>query len=264
MLILPQFRNILFNRQPPLAKLLDVRSDVSDLSTYTFTNVNIGDFGTTRTFDETSAVAMSTSRSPGRKMLAVMVHSEDAAVTWTITSCSIGGVAGTERVDRGGATQAVNSGIYTFTTDILQNITNTDIVVVFSEAVTSCAIGVVSVENMGHHDRINSATNTNASGDMSISPSASLKADLYPILLGCATCAGAETFQVAAENASGITTQCGGNFPELLYDEQNAEMSFAAWWQYSPQYVTPDMPPIRANTNWSGSGAGDVVAVTFA
>jgi hypothetical protein len=263
MLFLPAFRNILFNRQPPLVKVLDVQSSVSDLTTYTFAGANIGDFGSTRSFDETSAIAMSMPRSPGRKFLAVCVHSEDAAVTWTIDNVTVGGVAGVERADRGGATNAINTGIWTFTTDILQGITNSDIAVTFSEAITSCAIGVLSVENMGPHDRINSATNTNTS-DMSLSPSVSIKSELYTLMLGAATCAGAETFVVDAMNAAGVTNQSSGVHPDILYDQSNAEMSFAAFWQYCPQYVTPDMAPCRVNCSWTGAGAGDAVAVTFA
>jgi hypothetical protein len=262
--MLPFTFNPLFTRKAPLVKLMDLRVDTADLTTYTFSACNIGDLGTEVSEDETSSIEISLPRTPGRKFLAVCIHGEDAAATFSINGCTLGGVAGVERVDRGGATAVVNSGIYTWNTDIIQNLANTDIVVTWSEAITSCAIGVLSVENMGPFDRINSANNQGTS-TMSLSPSASAKADIYTLMIGCGSCSGANTnFEVEARNAAGITTQVNGNHPDLLYSGTSAELSYAAFWMFSNQYVTPDMPPCRIECDWSGADGADVVGVTFA
>ena len=129
----------LFKRQAPRVRLLDFRNDVADLTTYTFTGVNVGDHGSTMHYENTTADFDPQLRTPGMKALFIIVHAEDAAITFGITSVRLGGaggVLGQEQADRGGGTSAINTGIYRWLPANIQGITSTDVIVTMSEAVT--------------------------------------------------------------------------------------------------------------------------------
>lgn len=146
MVLHPAWSTIL-RGQVPSVKLTDLRNDVSDLTTYTFTNCAIGPI----TFGVAGAgtpIPGQVLRSSGFRNIAVIVHGEDAATSFSVTGVTIGGVSGTEQIDRVGATSAINTAIYTWAGSTLDGIANTNIAVTWSEAITSCAIGVLSIENM--------------------------------------------------------------------------------------------------------------------
>lgn len=244
-----------FRRAAPLVKLLDVQSDISDLTTYTFTGVNAGDVGSTGTQTDTFG-ANPHMRSTGRKLIIVIVHGEDALATFSVTGVTLGGVAGTEIVDRGGGTVALNTAIYSWDTTSLGNITTTDVVVTWDEAITACAIGVLSVDNIGVYV-VRSSSTTNGSGAMTVSGGSNITGhEIFSLCIGGSTCAtGTETFEVSAEGSS---TGQGCVDPMILYESSNAEIAFAGFWSYLPAYPY-DNTPFRFVANWSGTGNGDLV-----
>jgi hypothetical protein len=242
-----------------MVRLLDVQNLATDLTTYTFTGVNCGEFGTTLT---NSADAYGTNphqRSTGRKAIVVIVHGEDAATTFGVSGVTLGGVAGVELVDRGGGATAINTAIYIFHTDGLQGITSTDIAVTFSEAVTACAIGVLEVSNFGLVVANGTATAV-ATGNLVLAPTMSaVNSDRNMLFI-----VGTTAVQVVGEFLS-VTTPSGSvhSSPELLYDRSNAEISYAALWTYSQQYNGANTDFFGLTLDWATAGASDAACVGF-
>lgn len=245
----------------PTVRMTDFKSDVADLTTYTFTACNIGPRG--QNFGEPVAYGtVPHLRNVGCKAIFVVVHAEDAAITFAITSCSLGGVAGTEQVDRGGGTAAINTGIYVFYPKDLEGITNTDIVVVMSEAVTTCAVGVLIAENFGVINNTNSSAST-ATGAMSDTITGGLATyEFGALCIGGSTCAtggGTEKFASEAQESS---TGTGHANHHVLYDFGNAEMDCAAFYTWMPAYPR-DNVVFRVRSSWSGAGNGDQAIVAY-
>lgn len=254
MLMLPAHR-VLLASPYPRAKFLDLRSDTTALTTYTFTGVNIGPRGTSEL--RTQAVGTDQiMRSPSNKMVCIIVHTKDDAVTWTISSCTLGGVAGGKVVDRGGATNAINTAIFQWNDGALAGITNTNVVVTASEAVTSCAIGVVSVENFY---LANTTTPASASGTATgaTNVSTTLNND-SPTLNYCSLVGSTCTTANLAETPiwSPSTGNTNGSFaPIMLYEGGDANMSYSAAFQVAPGYCANQGAAMRLD--WSGAGAFD-------
>lgn len=256
MLTLHHAWSTILNRQTPMVKLCDVRSDTTDLTTYTFTAVNLGDLGSVASIAGDAYGVNPHMRSNGRKMIVVVIHGEDAAVTFGVTSCSIGGVAGTECADRGGGTNAINTATYSWDTNALQGITNTDVVVVWTEAITGCAIGVLSVENIGLAQLFATAA-TNGTSLITASPSRSLTND--------------DTFAVAVMGSTNLTSTETATFgsgtgglcnPMLLYSSDNGEFAYAAAWAYSAQWCG-GIASYPTTVGWSGASGMDLVTCMF-
>jgi len=144
----PAFSTV-FAQQKPRVVLQDLRLDAVGATTYTFTACQLGDFGGTYSAVNTDSFSASSVRTGSKKHIVVLIHSRDAATLFTVNSATLGGVAGTEIADRGGATVACSSAIYRWSTEALADITGSNIVVTFSEAITACAISVLLVENVG-------------------------------------------------------------------------------------------------------------------
>ena len=255
----------MLSRPRPDVKLLDVRSDVTNLTTYTFTSVNLGDLGGTMSTSGDAYSANPHVKAKSRKMVAVIVHGEDAATTFGVNSVTIGGVAGTENIDRGGATVLVNTAIYWWPTSALQGITSTDVVVTFSEAVTSCAIGVVLIDNIGLIIDLGPSTAQDAgTGTMqiTITPALANSTSDAVILFGSTCATGTETVQFNSDN-TGLATSigCQGMPINTLYDSSNAEIAFAAGWTWIPAYPAGAFNSFTIV--WSGTGACDAVASAF-
>ena len=257
--------NTLFRRKAPFVNVFDLRSDDTDLTTYTFTTCNLPELGFG---GHEAALAYGSGlpgvlRTPGCNAVAVIAHGEAATVTFGVNSITIGGVAGAERVDRGGATSAVNSAIYTWTSGQLADIANTDIVVTWSKAITSCAIGVLGIYNIGLLSFVGSG-----SGQGTTSLNGNIGANLtghetHVLTIGGSTLsvgAGAETYQVQMQGIS------GGGFgrdANILYEGFSAEISFSAFWGYTDQYCADNDPIYGIRAGWSGSAAGDQVVAGF-
>jgi len=248
----------IFKRAAPLAKVLDVRTDVTDLTVYTFTAVNIGDLGGQNNAINSTYGTNPHLRSSSAKSIFVIVHAADAATTFGVTSVTIGGIAGLEIVDRGGATNAINTGIYVFPSNTLnlQAITDTDVVVTMTEAVTGCAIGVVSVENVGVFHYPSSATSTSTGALTPANNTVLTNTDMFSFILLGSTCAG-PTETISVFNA--VTSNCV--HPTLLYESNNGEFAYAAAWAYSPTWNGGNTTVIRLEASWSGGAAGDAAAI---
>lgn len=250
-------------RQAPQVEVLDVRDSSSGLTTYTFTSCNVH-FGSVHSIAGDAYGTDPHVRSPGRKMIVVVVHGDDSASSFGVNSVTIGAVAGTERVDRAGITNPPNTAIYTWDTNSLDGITSTDIAVTWSEAITACAIGVLLVSNLGLCQFVNSATAA-ATTALDLAPAASVTGfDTFAIAIcgsSCATGGGTETARIThATTGSGQVN--GDSCPILLYSNSNALLDYCAFWSYSQQYLG-DVVPFRMTVNWSSTGNSDAVMATF-
>ena len=253
----------IFRRKAPLVKLFDVRSDDSDLTTYTFTACNIPEHGFGSLEAAFAYGAMpGVLRTAGLGAVAVIVHGEDAATTFNVTSVTIGGVAGTERVDRGGGTSAINTAIYTWLPSQLVGITDTDIVVTWSEAILACAIGVVGIYNIGLFSIIGTSTSQGTTSlNCTIDPLLTGH-ETHSLTLGGASCMGGAGTEGFGLINSGVSSGSHGNAPDILYDLYSNEISFSAWWGYTPQYSGgEEIYAVRGT--YSGTASGDHVAVAI-
>lgn len=222
-----QFQQLFFGRTVPKVTLLDMKSSASDLTTYTFSSCNLGAPGGTATAAGELVTALPHIQSSSRSAIIVCIHSEDAATNFGITSCSLGGVAGVEAVDRLGATVLGNSGIYVFDTAAIAGITNTDIVVVMTEAVTACAIGVILVDGLGVLHVIATASGTGINTFVSPVPAAVEHQQLGVVMIIAATSENPATLPQFTPTSS--TSTGGGLYaPILLYEGATAEHAFAA------------------------------------
>lgn len=250
----PAFRTI-FKPQMPVMKVLDVQSSTADLTTYTFANMSLGDQGADG--DQGSLGTNPHIRSPSHKLYFVIVHAEAALATWTVSSVTFGGVGISSRVDGGGVT-TVSTAIFSMPAENLRAATTNDIVVVFSKAVTAAAVAIISVENIGTQTNI-SAPITSGTGALAMDPSTStFSLETFGYLLAGTTCS------VGTENVDFQPSTQGGVSPVLLYEGSNAEIAFAAAWNYSPQDNADNNNSLGMIINWNGAGTGDAAGVVFA
>lgn len=254
MLFTPAQRLILHSPYPR-AKFLDLKSDPTGLTTYTFTGVNIGPRGTS----ELRAQSLGTDqimRSPSNKLVAIVVHTKASAVTWTISSCTLGGVAGGKVVDRGGATNAINTAIFQWNDLAIAGITTTDVVVTGSKALLGCAIGVISLENFYC---ANTSTPASASGTNTAATNVSSTLNTNSPTLNFCSIAGSTctTANMAETPIWSISTgnNCGSFHSIMLYEGGDAVQSYSAAFQVAPGYCANQGAAMRLD--WSGAGAFD-------
>lgn len=261
----PVWRTIL-KRKKPEVKVMDVVSSTADASVYTFSAANLGDIGSVASTTGDLYPTVPHQRSPGRKMIVIVVHGEDSIANFTVTSVTIGGIAGTEVIDRGGGTSAINTAIYFWPTDVLQGISSTDIGVTFGETVSGCAVGVLSINNVGIVDN-GGATGTRTAvgtGELTLTPGPTamdVEEPFHLLIVGstCITGGGTEVFSMRS-GASNF----GGSEPIFLYEGSNAEFDYAAAWMLNGQHsATGGSSPFSAIVGWSGTGACDAVCADF-
>ena len=265
----PILRHILTPNNPAV-KLLSTASDTTDLTTYTFSAMDIGGFGDSHPFgsDQANTTTSALLSSPGRAAIACIVHGEDAATTFGVSSVTIGGVAGTEAVDRGGGTSAINTAIYIWTGESLRGIANTDVVVVWNEAVTSCAVGIIEITNLTCYAALasGSAQGTGAVNApiINLADSSRFSGGIAIFGSSCVTGGGTETpeFNLIA----GTTQPLDAMNPTLLYHGNNAELDFAAAFSLVTGTFHDPISTVRlgASVSWSGTGAGDLVGIYLA
>lgn len=257
MLFTPAQRLILHSPYPR-AKFFDLRSNTTGLTTYTFTDVNIGPRGTT----EMRGQSLGTDqliRSPSNKMVAIVVHTKAAAVTWTISSCTLGGVAGGKVVDRGGATNAINTAIFQWTDLSLAAITTTSVVVTGSKALLGCAIGVIGIENF-YIANTTSPASASGTGTGALNVGTTLNNDSVTLNYGSIAGSTCTTANLAETVIWGVSTGNGqGSFaPTMLYEGGDAVQSYSAAFQTAPGYCQNQGAAMRID--WSGAGAFDWAA----
>lgn len=234
---LPTMFPVLYDNSAPMVELLDLRSNTADLTTYTFAGSCIN-LGTVASIAGDTYAANPQVRSRGKRFIVVNVHGMDALTVFTVSTCSIGGVNGTKLADAGSESQLVLAATFVWDTNALQGITNTDVVVTFSEAVTSCAVGVLSVSNIGVFQNVTTHTWSSASDTLSmINTPAPALIEHNALLIGAGTFNGANATPVLFENSAGSAAGAeGSRSVEILYTGGNAEMSYYCGWSYSPQY----------------------------
>lgn len=254
---------LLLKRSRPNVSVLDVQASTTDLTTYTFSNVSLGDLGSTRSIAAALINTFPANRIGGQKAIAIVIHSEAAAVTWTVSSITLGGVVGTIAVDRGGGTNAIDTAIATWDASSLSDIANSDVVVTFSKAVTACAIGVLLIENLVlvPTSGLATASGTSKFGHNMRGTTSNLQNCINNVLsIGGSTCqvgGGTET----PKWAPGQVGLDGAVAPMLLYVGNNAEIDFSAAWAYCPgnglDSGSGGWPGF--NISWSGGGFFDSV-----
>lgn len=260
---------LLLRRARPEVKLLDVRDDVADLTTYTFTDVNIGDLGAARIIAQSQMSNVHTLRSPSNKAIVINVHAEDDAITYTVSSCTLGGVAGLKTVDRGGGTNAINSAQFIWSSAQLEAIANTNVVVTFSEAVTTCAIGVMSIDNLSYVRSsgigTSSSTGTGAINVGGSSTSVENGIRHVAAIMASTHATGGGTAHITVDPYRGSSGD-GTWQPTILYEGSNAEMDFAGAWTFIPGIA---LGPINSaflpgfTVDWSGAAAFDACCSTI-
>lgn len=256
------FLGMLLDSNAPRVEVLDFQSSTADLTTYTFTAVNgiAAALGTTMTIAGDAYNANPHIRSQGRRFIEVNVHGRDALTVFTVTSCSIGGVAGTKLADAGSESQLVLTAAFIWDTQALQGITNTDVVVVFSEAVTSCGIGVLSVKNVGIFQNV--TTHTWSSGSDAVHNlfgPATATIDINPLLIGAGTFNGGGVLPTLFENLGAE----GSRPVEVAYMSSDAEMSYYCGWTYVPQYSYNNDPVASFRVDYAGAAFEASVAIGF-
>lgn len=251
-------------RQIPRATVCDVLSDATDLTTYTFTAANIGDFGSSL-LDTSTPLSQNTIQAPSNKLLVICVHAEDALTTFGVNSVTVGGVSGTEVIDRGGGTQAINTAIYVFNPSTLDAITTTDVVVTMSEAVTGCAIGIISIDNVCSVSRLAHHPGSSGSGvlDITLSTLDDTRVKRYCCAIFATTCVtggGTEhaIFDPVGTGVAPPTTQT-----QFLYEGNNAEFDFAACFCICMQDIPGSETSLEMYCSWSGTGQGDAIGAAF-
>jgi hypothetical protein len=258
MLSIPLFMDSILNTSYPIVTLTDVRNDTANATTYTFTNCQVTVPPGGSLAGETVAASLY-SKSGQRGCVVVAVHGEDDATAFSISSVSIGGVNGTEREDRGGGSNAINSGVYVWSASLLAGITNTDIVVTWGEAVTSCAIGVMTVTNIAFNGASGLSGLATNSGNINFTITPAITATMNHavtiLVASCNTGGGTERpqFEIVDSNLA--------MSPILLYEGSNAELDFAAAYAIIPGHSAGNGLTFR--TTWSGTGTGDAVGVVL-
>ena len=203
----------------------------TDLTTYTFSGVSIG-------------------KPDPSRLIVVAAHAEDAAITFTLNSGTVGGVAST--LVRSGAPSA------TIVSGLLQTAypaqETADIGVTWSEQVTSCAIGVYALYNLKSQTVRHTKEDT-GTGVLSVSLQDVdyVSAQEGMIYIGASSNVGGET-------CTHDTADPG--FPLFVenYDADSAELGYSGYSAISVDYsavLTGGGSNLR--TSWSGTGNGDLV-----
>lgn len=259
MVTFPPLFNLLFPRQTPEVKLVYQATNGSALTTYTFSGAQLPPFGSVLSLaaDTSTDIPL---RSSGKKYFFVSIHADDSATAFSISSCTIGGVAGTEVGDRGGGTIGTNSGGYLFNTDSLHGITNTDIVVTWSEAVVSCSIGVFEISNVGALQFKASASNQSTGAAVTTTVTGNIAHyGNYALAIAVATLSSnaSATFRTSEPDGGGSPWQL-----LLEYNPNNFSNAAVAYCVLN-QYPGANSP-VALTSQFSVSTDNDVIIMVFA
>lgn len=218
-----------FKRPIPSYRFLGAQALNTDLTTYTFTGVYIG-------------------RPDPSRIICLACHAEDAATTFTLVSGTIDGIACTLKVT-GAPAEVVVSGFLNAQVPMKENV---NITVTWSEAVTSCAIGVYALYDfvpysMGWHSQ------SEATGTGAMNVENNQVPEVYGVTIGASSNVGGET-------AAWSTVTAGQNgFLTEHYDNDSAELGYSGASLWLPNHgLSPGL-----SVDWSGTGAGDLVGMSF-
>lgn len=262
----------MFRQRPPImyqptVTLLDTANSVTDGASFTFSAMNLGGMSGTAPLNSLETTVANDNpllAVPGRKVILCIVHLEDSATNFGVTSVTIGGVAGTEELDRGGGTTAINTAMYLWRSEQLAAIANTDVIVTPTETCTACAVGVLEIDNV-RSSRSTAEGIAQTAGDINISTGINTDVGIIGgvVIMGisCVTGGGTETPSFINRTAS--TPPLDAFEPDTLYFGNNAELDFAAAVFQSPTVFFYSGLAARqgVGANWSGAGGGDGNAI---
>jgi len=196
-------------------------TDAANLTTYTFTAHATGTAGTRKTI--------------------VGVSAEDASSDFSVASMTVGGVSATEVVDSANASSLVQSALY-----IIDNPSGTtaDIVVTFSEDVTSAAVCVFAAYDISSETAVATASDYQSVSE-NLVLSLNVSAD------------GVAVGQSANTGASAITTWTG-----LVENAPESSAEYAISSAHYDEDATASSP-LTAGSDWNGSGDAIGVSASF-
>ncbi len=238
----------------PIPTFLDSASDVSDLTVYTFSAMNLripfNNFSIASEAQGTGPLV----RSKDKAVVIAAVHSEDALATFDITGVTLGGVAGTEVADQAGSGVS-NSALYLWECAALAGISNTDVVVTHSEAVTGCAVDLILVSNLIQTSSLGSGTASSGNTTLTLTDITKPMVG-NSILIYCSTNSDQTTnFNPRNDVNSGGG---GGEQPKILNVNSNAEFAYACGFIKLLQTDLSTVNNSFSNTNLGWTGAGVV------
>ncbi len=245
----------------PVVTFLDAASDVTDLTVYTFSAMNLRiPFNNFSIASESGGTGPQI-RSKDKAVVLIAVHGEDALATFTVSSVTLGGVAGTAVVDEGGA-GVVDTAWFLWECAALAGITTTDVVVTFSEAVTGCAVQAVLVSNLIQTSAVSSGSSV-GTGSIGISSSSTLPLVGNSVVLFASTNdTGTAAPNFVPEGTTGTFDAWSGEAPIILNADSNAEFAYAVGYRRINQadLHTSGTTYSRSFYNWS-AGVFSNVAV---
>lgn len=224
------FLSVLLENSAPSVEVLEVRVDPSDLTTYTFSGCTINLGGVASTSGDDYLVNPQ-ARSRSRSAIVIFIHARHTSVAYTVSSCTIGAVGGTELNDIKSDLNAATA-TYLWDTAALGGITNTDVVVTFSTAITGCVIGILKVNDIGVLKNVvdfNLSSNPEVVVGFDIT---NLQTEHNSVFMVGVTADNVGTTSIRG----GDTVQDPARPFSLLYEGTNVDYTYAAYWTYSPQY----------------------------
>lgn len=257
-------RSLLASRYP-VATVYDVRDDITNLTTYTFSNCTFPPPPAAPVRSNATADWDSMPHSPSFGMWYILIHGWNATPPFTVSTVTVGGVSATVGRDQGGV-QSTSDAIFFVNPLNIGNVANNDIVVTWSEAMASCAIAVVGVTNCGQHGAAPFGTGSSAastSTSINISPTVGTNRVGLDSSVGVVVCTSAIS-TTAFPSCDAIGRNSGVVEPQLLYHGTNAEFTYAGFFTYSPSMLMDDgTNALSLAINWTGTTTKDVAAVTI-
>lgn len=222
-------QNILLAPKVPIVTLLDVRENLTDLTTYTFSAMNMKGIGTPGPHIGSAAIGEDPTVPARHKAVVIgLIAGEDAISAYTISGTpTLGGVNSTV-ISNVSATGVSFAGIVRWTPGGLADIANTDVAVTFSEVVTGCAVALVHVDNLTLVPGTIAAVGSGTTAQTAMP----LSAVALPIMRHTAVCLWLSVNDTGTAVpaitgfATGATNGVAGDHPHILHFGANAEFAY--------------------------------------
>lgn len=235
--MLQPIHSTLFYRRVPQVKLTDLRSTTTSATTFTFTNCNI-DVGSNLSYDGAMLDLPTQHRSALRKFVVAAIHTERTTAGYSISNVTLGGVAGRKDADLPDVSNQLSTAIWRWPTEIIQGISNTSIVVTMSSFTQTCAVGVMSVENVGNVLEFPASatavgTGTPVAASISVSPTLESSDSNSLMIIASTGSSGASPAPVANFTPG---EDCGYVAPVDVYSRGNGQMTYGVAYAWRPAY----------------------------
>lgn len=259
--MMPLLKFLLKRRQPNVIAT-DVRHSTANATAYTFSACQIDlvpNFLPTQ--DGVGNPTFFWPRMIPAPLIVILAFSEDSAATFSVSSITIGGVAGDNWFDSNGPSPGLNIHASVWGSDQdLRSIANTDVVVNHSEAVTSCSIVVLSIDNVQTAAQFSAAGAPVSTGDVTINQTipdnvAPLSAVIFASI--CGTGGGTESVDFTA-----VSSGPGWRWPTLLNYSSNAEHDIAVYAASAPGFLS-NAAEADWVFRWSGAGSATAMMLGF-